>query len=61
MVVLADYCRPMQSDQPSPIGADMTSATSLSHSIYNLLLYGTGTEERRNEKLGKDTYVQFEQ
>ena len=30
----------MQSDQLSPIGADMTSATSLSLSIYNLLLYG---------------------
>ena len=29
----------MQSDQLSPIGADMTSATSLSLSIYNLLLY----------------------
>ena len=29
----------MQSDQLSPIGADMTSAASLSLSIYNLLLY----------------------
>ena len=34
-----DYSRPVQSDQLSPIGADMTSATSLSLSIYNLLLY----------------------
>ena len=36
----------MQSDQLSPIGADMTSTTSLSFSIYNLLLYevaGPGT------------------
>ena len=30
----------MQSDQLSPIGADMTSASSLSLSIYNILLYG---------------------
>ena len=29
----------MQSDQLSPIGADMTSASSLSLSMYNLLLY----------------------
>jgi len=34
-----DYMPPMQSDQLSPIGADMTSATTLSLSIYNLLLY----------------------
>jgi len=31
---------PVQSDQLFYIGADMTSATSLSLSIYNLLLYG---------------------
>ena len=30
----------VQSDQMCSIGADMTSATSLSLSIYNLLLYG---------------------
>jgi len=30
----------VQSNQLSPIGADMTSATSVSLSIYNLLLYG---------------------
>ena len=30
----------MQSDQLGPIGADMTSVTSLSLSIYNLLPYG---------------------
>ena len=30
----------MQSDQPCSIGADMTSETSLSLSMYNLLLYG---------------------
>ena len=30
----------MQSDQLCSIGADMTSATSLSLAIYNLLLYG---------------------
>ena len=34
---------PVQSsDQLCSIGADMTSATSLSLSIYNLLLYGLG-------------------
>ena len=31
---------PMQSDQLCPIGTDLTSATSLSLSIYNLLLHG---------------------
>jgi len=36
---------PVQSDQLSPIGADKTSATSLSHSTYNLLLYGQRTEK----------------
>ena len=36
VVVLA----PVQSDQLCSIGTDMTSATSLSLSIYNLLLYG---------------------
>ena len=30
----------MQSDQLCSIGADMTSATSLSLSLYNLFLYG---------------------
>ena len=35
-----DYSPPVQSDQLSPIGADRMSATSLSLSIYNLLLYG---------------------
>ena len=40
MVVLARLSLPVQSDQLSPIGADMTSATSLSLSIYILLLYG---------------------
>jgi len=30
----------VQSDQLCYIGADMTSATSLSLSVYNLLLYG---------------------
>ena len=34
MVVLARLKPPVQSDQLSPIGADMTSSTSLSLSIY---------------------------
>ena len=33
---------PLEYDQLSPIGADMTSATSLPLSIYNLLLYELG-------------------
>jgi len=40
VVVLARLEPPVQSDQLSPIGADMTSATSLSLSIFHLLLYG---------------------
>jgi len=39
VVVLARLWPPVQSDQLSPVGANMTSATSLSLSIYNLLLY----------------------
>ena len=42
---------PVQSDQLCSIGADMTSATSLSLSIYKLLLYGLST---RTALLGKD-------
>ena len=38
VIVLARLEPPVQSDQLSPFGADMTSATSLSLSIYNLLL-----------------------
>jgi len=41
----------MQSDQLSPIGADMTSSTSLLLSIYNLLLYG---EDQENWKEKSD-------
>ena len=40
MVVLVGPTPSMQSDQLCSIGADTTSATSLSLSIYNKLLYG---------------------
>ena len=52
------YCGdtpPVQSDQLCSIGADMTSATSLSLSIYNLLLYdadvGTDSVSLRTKSL----------
>ena len=45
-----DYSRPVQSDQLCSIGADMMSATSLSLSIYNLLLYGVILQLALREK-----------
>ena len=39
---------PKQSDQLCYIGADMTSATSLSLSTYNLLLYGFNIQNNRS-------------
>ena len=39
----------MRSNQLSPIGADMTSASSLSLSIYNLLLYDVHYVEYRHD------------
>ena len=50
----------MQSDQLCSIGADMMSATSLSLSIYNLLLYGYSSQIGKplqfGMKLGSSCY-----
>ena len=53
MVVLARLWPPVQSDQLNPIGADLSTATSLSLSIYNLLLYGESFG-KRGESLGEE-------
>ena len=53
---------PMQSDQLCSIGADMMSATSLSISIYNILLYvHTGTWSVRSSQFTEQTKTKNEE